>query len=298
MELKIFQVDAFTSKPFGGNPAGVVLDAKGLSENDMQNIANEMNLSETAFIVPKDEHNYKVRFFTPISEVDLCGHATIGSFYTLAFKEIISPLEEGVKKVYQETKAGRLGVEIHYKNGEIRKVMMEQSKPKDLGIVEDIDLLLDCFNIEKKDIGIEEKFVSPEIISTGLPDIMLPLKDKKTLDSLKVDFNKLIHLSSKVEVTGVHAFHLPYMDSDKVYTRNFAPLVGINEEAATGTANGGLVYFLKKGKYIKGKEILSIQGESLKRPSKIYCEVSKDNGFYNIKVGGQARIVLEGFMYL
>ena len=162
--------------------------------------------------------------------------------------------EEGVKRVFQETKAGRLGVEIHYKNGEVEKVMMEQSKPKDLGIVEDIDLLLDCFNIEKKDIGIEEKFVSPEIISTGLPDIMLPLRDKKTLDSLKVDFNKLIRLSSKADVTGVHAFHLPYIDSDIVYTRNFAPLVGINEEAATGTANGGLVYFLKKVDTLKEKK--------------------------------------------
>ncbi|CCQ96943.1 Phenazine biosynthesis protein PhzF family [[Clostridium] ultunense Esp] len=297
MELKIFQVDAFTSKPFGGNPAGVVLDAKGLSEKEMQNIAKEMNLSETAFIIPLDETKFRVRFFTPISEVDLCGHATIGSFYTLAYKNFLPPMYEGIRKVYQETKAGRLGVEIYYNEGKVTKVMMEQSKPKDLGIIEDLDLLLDCFNIKKKDIGIGEKFVDPKIISTGLPDIQLPLKNKKILDNLIVDFEKLTHLSTKINVIGVHAFYLPDKDSNIVYTRNFAPLVGIREEAATGTANGGLAYFLKKEGHINNKEIVAFQGESLKRPSQIHCTIEKDNEIYNIKVGGEARIVLEGIMY-
>lgn len=297
MGLTIYQVDAFASEAFGGNPAGVVPDARGLSEVDMQNIAKEMNLSETAFIIPIDEYNYKVRFFTPISEVDLCGHATIGSFYLLAYKNIIKPINEGIKKVYQETKAGRLGVEIYYDKGKVEKVMMEQSKPKDIGRLEDIDLLLECFNLEKKDIGIEGKFINPKIISTGLLDLFLPLNDKKTLDNLKVDFNKIIELSKKAKVTGIHVFYLSEKNSDKVYTRNFAPLVGINEEAATGTANGGLIYFLKKGEYISGKEIVSIQGEYLKRPSKIYCTIDKEGESYNIKVGGKAKLILEGIMY-
>lgn len=297
MELKIFQVDVFTSKPFGGNPAGVVLDAEGLSEKDMQDIAKEMNLSETAFIIPLDETNYKVRFFTPVDEVDLCGHATIGSFYTIAYKKILPPIADGIRKVYQETKAGRLGVEIYYNRGKVTKVMMEQSKPKDLGIVEDIDLLLDCFNIEKKDIGIEENFIHPKIISTGLPDIQLPIKDKKILDNLVVDFDKLTHLSKRINVIGVHAFHLSDMGSDRVYARNFAPLVGIREEAATGTANGGLAYFLYKEGHINKKEIVAFQGESLKRPSQIHCIIERDNGDYNIKVGGEAKMVLEGVMY-
>lgn len=298
MEVKIFQVDAFTSNLFCGNPAGVVINAKGLSDNQMQNIAKEMNISETAFIIPIDENNYKVRFFTPTHEVDLCGHATIASFYTLALKGIIKPIYRGIKRVFQQTKAGKLGVEIHYDNGKIQKVIMEQSKPEDLGSLEEIDLLLEAFNIKYKDIGIAGKSVRPRIISTGLPDIQLPLKDKNILNNLDVDFKRSKNLSKKTDTTGVHAFYLPEINSDRVFVRNFAPLVGINEEAATGTSNGGLIYLLKKEGLIKGQEILAIQGEALKRPSQIYCSIEEVGSDYRVKVGGKARIVLEGKMYL
>ncbi|MBZ2175688.1 PhzF family phenazine biosynthesis protein [Schnuerera sp. xch1] len=296
MQVNIYQVDAFSSAYFGGNPTGVVPDARGISEEDMQNIAREMNLSETAFIIAIDKNNYKVRFFTPINEVDLCGHATIGAFYTLAYKGYISSAYKGVKKIYQETNAGKLQVEIFFKDGNIEKVMMQQSTPKDLGKVKDIYTLLSCFNINKNDIGIGEQFADPKIISTGLPDILLPINTREKLDNLKVDFNKLADISRKLNVTGVHAFYLPEFDSDQVYTRNFAPLVGINEEAATGTANGALIYYLKDEGYIKRNDIVSIQGESLNRPSKIYCVISKKNEEYNVKVGGQAKIVLEGII--
>jgi len=84
MDIIIYQVDAFTDKPFGGNPAGVVTDARSLTDENMQKIAMEMNLSETAFVISKGDNNYQVRFFTPKCEVDLCGHATIATFYTLA----------------------------------------------------------------------------------------------------------------------------------------------------------------------------------------------------------------------
>lgn len=296
MDVNIYQVDAFSSEPFGGNPAGVVPDASKLSDVDMQNIAKEMNLSETAFITPIDKDNYKVKFFTPISEVDLCGHATIGSFYTLAYKGYITSIYNGVKKVYQETKAGKLGVEIFFNKGKVEKVMMEQAHPKELGIVQNVDLLLDCFNLDREDIGIEDRFIYPKVVSTGLPDILLPVKDKETLDGLEVDFNKLAKVSKELNALGVHVFYLPKINSDRVFTRNFAPLVGIDEEAATGTANGGLIYFLKKEGHIDKKEIISIQGESLGRPSRIYCNIDEDEGKYIVKVGGQARIVLEGIM--
>ena len=85
MEINIFQVDAFSKVPFGGNPAGVVTNAKKLNKEQMQKIANEMNLSETAFIRQMDESYFRIRYFTPLLEVDLCGHATIASIYTLCY---------------------------------------------------------------------------------------------------------------------------------------------------------------------------------------------------------------------
>jgi len=298
MEVKIYQVDAFTSVAFGGNPAGVVLDAKGISQENMHKIAKEMNLSETAFIIPIDQYNYRVRFFTPVDEVNLCGHATIASFYTLAYKGYLPLIDNGTITVYQETKAGKLPVDVYYKDGKVDKIVMEQSTPKDLGEVKDIELLLDCFNISLEDVGIGDKLVVPRIVSTGLPDILLPINKKDRLDNLKVDFHKLSILSKKLNVIGVHAFYLPQLNSDKVYTRNFAPVVGINEEAATGTSNGALLYFLKKEGYIERKEILSFQGESLNRPSVIHCMIDQVEGKYSVKVGGRAKIVLEGVLYL
>ena len=109
MKKVIYQVDAFSDVPFGGNPAGVVPSAEGLNDTQMLSIAKEMNLSETAFIFPlkNNEANYEVRFFTPTQEVDLCGHATIASFFTLASKGIITA-ESNVKILKQKTKAGIL----------------------------------------------------------------------------------------------------------------------------------------------------------------------------------------------
>ena len=296
MEVNIYQVDAFTNKSFGGNPAGVVPDARGLSDIDMQNIAREMNLSETVFIIPIDESNYEVRFFTPVSEVDLCGHGTIGAFYALAYMGYIPSIYNGVKKVYQNTKAGKLAVEIFFKNCNVEKVLMEQARPKEIKEIKNLQPLLEAFNIEEKHIGIGDRFISPRIISTGLPDIILPLKEKSILDNLNIDLEKLSILSKELDVIGVHAFYLPEENSNKVYTRNFAPLVGINEEAATGTSNGSLIYFLKKEGYISNSELMSLQGENLNRTSNIYCKIEKSEDDYIVKVGGQAKIVLEGIM--
>lgn len=296
-KIGIFHVNAFSDKPFGGNPAGVVLDANRLSDEQMQNIAREMNFSETAFVTRIEPDCYNIRFFTPVCEVDLCGHATIASFYTLAKEGYIEKIDTGIKTIYQKTKAGKLSVDIVFNNGEIDKVIMEQSTPKDIGRLEDIYLLCQALGIKIVDIGVLNESIFPEIISTGLPDIILPIKDKKVLDDLTIDMKDLAKLSKELEVVGVHAFYLPEINSEIVYTRNFAPLVGINEEAATGTSNGALIYFLKKNKLIKHNEIVSFQGYAMNRPSKIYCKLEEREEI-KIKVGGKAIIVFKGNILL
>lgn len=293
MEINIFQVDAFSDKAFGGNPAGVVPDARSLTEEQMQKIANEMNVSETAFVIPLYDDLFQVRFFTPICEVDICGHATIATFFTLAKKGYIKGIWNGTKTIYQKTKAGKLAVELIYISGEIDRVFMEQAIPRDLGKILDIDKLVQAMGINKDDIGIVDQTVYPDIISTGLADIILPLKKKETLNNLKIDMGLLAKVSQNYGVTGVHAFYLPEVDSDIVYTRNFAPLVGIDEEAATGTSNGSLIYYLKKNGLIAGNHILSYQGESINRPSKIYCNID-DKGM--VKVGGRAKVMIDGII--
>lgn len=293
MQINIFQVDAFTDKSFKGNPAGVVPNARFLTEEQMQKIANEMNLSETAFVIPINDELFQVRFFTPICEVDLCGHATIATFFLLAKKGYIKGIRDGVKKVYQKTRAGKLEVSLKYINGQIDKVFMQQMIPERLGEILNLDELLNALGIENNDIGIGRRFINPEIISTGLPDIILPINKKEALDNLIVNMELLTKISQENNATGLHVFYLPELNSKVVYTRNFAPLVGINEEAATGTSNGSLIYFLKKNGFIKSNNILAYQGESMDRLSEIYCKID-DNDCVN--VGGKAKTMVDGIM--
>lgn len=296
MEINMFQVDTFTDTAFGGNPAVVIPNAFGLSEFEMQRIANEMNVSETAFVVQVDDNLYRVRYFTPTSEVDLCGHGAIATFHTLALKGYIKPIQNGIKVVNQLTKAGKLPLELHYTEGEVDWIVMEQAPPKSLGYVSNLNNVLSAMNLKIDDIGIGHKYIEPEIISTGLPDIILPLKSKELLDNLEVDFCNLGVYTSEINTIGVHAFYLPDPDSDVVYTRNFAPAVGINEEAATGTSNGALIYYLKKNNLISSNSIISLQGDSLNRPSQIYCYIDEDEEGYKVKVGGKAKIIIDGII--
>lgn len=290
MEIKVYEVNAFAEKIPGGNPAGVVLDSGKLTEKQMQNISREINLSETAFVENIEEDYFKVRFFTPICEVDLCGHATIATFYLLGHKGLIRPNKNNKKIVHQETKAGKLEVELIFKDGKIEEVLMEQGTPEKLGTIENLEKLANIMGIKVEDIGIGEEAVYPEIISTGLKDIILPIKEKKTLDNLKIDMEKLSEYSKELNVGCVHAFYLPKIGSKKVYTRNFAPVLGIDEESATGTSNGALIFFLKDNNFIKENNIISYQGELMGLPSEIYCSIEENHG-YKVKVGGKAVIV-------
>lgn len=296
LELTVYHVDAFTNVPFGGNPAGVVLDSKKLTTETMQLIANEMNLSETAFVKNKGDDRYYVRYFTPICEVGLCGHATIASFYTLAKQGYIKSIESGIKTVSLITNEFELDIDIEYKDRKPVNVTMEQSTPKSYGTLDSLDDILSVSNLKVEDIGFLNEGLGPEIMSTGLKDIILPLKTKEALDNLEFHMCELKDISKKLDVVGIHAFYLPEKDASQVFVRNFAPLVGIDEEAATGTANGALLHYLKTHGLVSGNRIVANQGEKMNRPSKIYCEIEDINGKRKIKVGGSANITIEGIL--
>lgn len=291
MDIKVYEVNAFTDKLPGGNPAGVVLDSGKLSEEQMQNISREINLSETAFVERIKEDYFKVRFFTPVCEVELCGHATIATFYLLGEKGYIKADKKDRRIVYQETEAGKLEVELIFKHGKINRILMEQSTPESFGSIKDLERLADIMGMKVEDIGIRGKRVSPEIISTGLKDIILPINRKGVLEDLSVNMEELTLFSRESDVTGVHAFYLPETTDNHVSTRNFAPAVGIDEESATGTSNGALIFFLKDKGFLKGEDLIAYQGENMGMPSEIYCNIVKNNGEYSVKVGGKAVIV-------
>ena len=301
MKKVIYQVDAFSDVPFGGNPAGVVPNAIGLNYNDMLNIAREMNLSETAFIFPmKDEEaDYKVRFFTPTQEVDLCGHATIGSFFSLASKGIITGTDN-VKIVKQKTKAGILQVELYFKDNKIDSVMMTQTKPKFVFDVANTYELAEIMGINTCDIGIDGYRLIPQAVSTGLTDIMLPVKSLSALKSLNPNYTRLTEYSNNLNIIGVHAFTLETEEeSSTLSCRNFGPAAGINEESATGTSNGALGAYLVKNDVLKFEDNITIiceQGYYMNRPSKIIVRLEGSKENLTVKVGGKAVIVMEGLI--
>lgn len=286
MKRTIYRVDAFTSQPYSGNPAGVMPNADGLSDYQMQDIAKEMNLSETAFVfLGGVYYDFEVRFFTPTEEVDLCGHATIATFSLLKSLNII---KADVKKITQKTKAGLLEVSFLENN----LVIMQQSDPVNIKTEVASKELSEIMGIDLNDIGFEDFMKSPEIWSTGLKDILLPLKSLLILKDMKPSMEKLSDYSKKLGVIGVHAFAVDI--NKQIWCRNFAPAFGIEEESATGTSNGALGACLyTKGYQRDGELNLKInQGDWMESPSRIFVKVNGKNN-PKVWVGGEAIKVFE-----
>jgi len=233
-KLKAHIVDVFTHKPFAGNPAGVVMDASGLSEIQMQQIAREINLSETAFVVEKDlpDADFHIRFFTPLTEVDLCGHATIGTFFLLAEEGVISRDLPEIR-VCQKTKAGILPLRILYRNdGSVNRVMMSQAPPKFREAPIEREELAEILRVSPDNFSDSYPL---ELAFTGLWHLMVFVNSREALDSLRPDYATLSEMNKNIGVVTTHLFTLDTVDpSSTVYCRDFAPAVGVNEDPVTG----------------------------------------------------------------
>ena len=289
--MKFYIVDAFTQEKFGGNPAGVVILPEGAdfpSDELMVKTAAELRYSETAFIKKLENGEFNIRYFTPAAEVDLCGHATIASFKALLYAGII----EDNATYINHTLSGDL--EIVVSNG---FVLMDMAKPVRIGSIVNDQALEELYTImgldyaDQKARGLE---MNPQMISTGLPDIMMPVVNLADLEAIAPNFPALSDLSKRYEVVGVHAFTLDGDDAT-CHVRNFAPLYDIDEEAATGTSNGALTYYGYLNGFVKdGDDCKFIQGEKMQRPSQILSNIKDEK----IKVGGDAVILAEGEIHI
>lgn len=272
-------MSSFAKNQMGGNPAGVVLNADKLSEEQMKTLATEIGYSETAFVMKSDKADFRVRFFTPVDEVDLCGHATVATFNLLRDLGIIN-----VGSYTQETKAGVLKVEV-YKNN----IFMEQNKPLFNEIIQK-DLIQECFLSEFGNYMAE---LPIQIVSTGIRDILLPIRSLDILLNLKPNFVKIIEVSKRYNVVGIHAFSLDTYHNSSAHCRNFAPLFGIEEESATGTSNGALACYLNYyNKEIFNCSFIFEQGYSMGKPSEVYVKLNCNyKAIEEVYVGGSAFII-------
>ena len=282
--MRIYICDAFSSEIFKGNQAGVViLDDKEAYPDEilMKNIAAELKHSETAFVKKIDDKKFKIRYFTPTEEVELCGHATISVFSVLRKLSIVA-----IDKYIAETLAGDLEIVV-----DKDFIWMDMATPK-IEYVFNLDEIKEIYSAFNLDTSQAPKDLMPKIVNTGLSDIIIPIENKETLDSFVMNKEKVIEISKKYKVVGAHLFTIDKNKKVTAFCRNIAPLVGIDEECATGTSNGALTHYLKDYNIISIKDINTfIQGETMGRVSTILSRHKEDG--MTIQVGGNAVISFE-----
>lgn len=289
----LYQVDAFTEQKFQGNPAGVVLNADGLTEPQMQAIAKELNNSETAFVFSSDspEYDVQVRFFTPAREVPMCGHATVATHFVRALEQNLP-----AGRILQKIGAGILPVDLLREKDSLR-IAMTQGKFQ----------LGEPFSQEQRQTLCDALRLPPEQLrqgwpvqsaSTGFGKIMVPIRDEAVLDSLNPDWDALCCLSETTGFNGFFVFAPAAQPAEHLFCgRMFAPISGVREDPVTGNANGPLGGYLVHHGFLKPQEnrwthFSVLQGRAMGRAGTITVEVRSKNGNpEEIRVSGGAVIV-------
>lgn len=288
-EVRVITVDSFTQCRFGGNPAAVIPEASAIPQMYYPQIANEINLAQTAFVDEIEKDMYYIEFYTPNREINFSGHATIAAFYVLGRMGFIRPIENGKKIVHAKLKNGQiLDVEIEYDNYEAGLVSILSPE------ITISDKFSDIINKEsiRKVLKIKESDISEVIIGEAFQgDIFVSLKNKEVLDSLRVDPWALRALNEKTGTQGLFAM-TEEIEKPKLHTyaRYFSPLFGIMEEAATGSSAVVAGKILLDRKNIENIEIY--QGQMMKRPARIDVEYRDGN----IWMSGHSRLVMDGIM--
>ena len=273
--LQFYQADVFTNLPFGGNPVAVFPDAAGLTDLELQQIAREMNLSETVFVLPPTDPAavVKIRIFTPTQEIPFAGHPVIGTFFVLGTLKRLT-LKEPVTRLLQECTLGLFPVEVHSRNGTIERVVMSQPAPQFLDAVGEPE---DLFSIARA-LGITKALITEthfpvQVVSTGLPVMIVPVRTLTAVRQIIPDVSMVAELCQRFGANGIMVFTtMTVEDTSTVHTRMFAPLIGIVEDPATGSASGALgAYLVQYGvvDIAPVTEIVAEQGYEIDRPSRI-----------------------------
>lgn len=281
-------VDAFTTDPLSGNPAGLIPDADGLADEAMAAIARELNASETAFVLDADgdDASRRLRYFTPTGEIDRCGHATVAAGSWLADA---GELADGTHAF--ETNAGSIDVELD--DGVVR-----MATDNAVSSVSEVDLGYDrvasaigADPATLSDIGADLPLATA---AAGLEYLVVPVNFLAALSGLAPDFRAIAELSDELDVTGLYAFTFDALEADStLHGRLFAPAVGIDEDPVTGTASGAVGAYLREVEAFDGElpgEMVLEQGHFIDRPGRVRVRARTDP----VSIGGRAVTALEG----
>ncbi len=292
--LSVKHIDAFTTKAFAGNPAAVVLSADDLTDDQMQSIAREMNLSETAFILPASSRqaDVRIRWFTPTNEVDLCGHATIAGFHAMAEENLYGMKKNGSFPFRLQTASGILPVTVVKENGSAT-VKFTLPMPQ---FVKSYSLKTEFFAA----LRIEENDVDRRLPCVTSTYAYLPVRRLSVLYDMRPDFVLMKNILNHKKLGGVCVFSTETVErSSTFHSRFFAPNQGIDEDPVTGSANGPLgIYMVEHGLVGKSDgliEMIGEQGDVIGRPGRVKIEVQVDHGKpKSVTIVGCAITIVEG----
>jgi PhzF family phenazine biosynthesis protein len=292
-KLQVHQIDAFTRQPFTGNPAGVVLNADGLTDAEMLAIARELNNADTAFIMARDgeDHDMRARFFTPRMEAGFVGHASVAAHF------VLSRRQGGAERVRQKSKAGIVEIEVRG-SGEERQIAIRQKKPpmgRELNGREHL-AVLDALALATDEV---DSRYPMRVVGAGSTRLIMGVKSPEQLKHLKPDPARLTTLSAQLGAAGYFVF-TPSLHPDEYLTesRMFCPALGIPEDPVSGNAHGLLGVYLAEHGLIKLDQprvaFRGIQGHYLHRPGRVDVELEvRDGAIEAVWIIGQAISIFE-----
>ncbi len=289
MKRRIYQLDVFTNRPYEGNPLAVVTDGDGLSQSRMQAIAREMNLPETVFVQKPTASRAlaRLRIFTTQEELPLAGHPVIGTWFLLAELGVV-PAQEGAIHVWQQTGAGVLPVEVEFRSGRPVRVTMTQKPAQFRAVRISRAALGKALDLRAADF---EPALPLEEVSTGIFNLMVPLRSRAALGRIRLDLRELTKAMGK---SGTVAYCFALTGRGRVQSRGMLPWA-IGEDPATGSAGGSLgAYLVHHGRLAAGQPLDILQGAEMGRPSRIRVVIQEVNRKLVPRVSGSAVRILEG----
>ena len=291
---QFMQVDAFTDRPLGGNPCAILFDTDDMTAETMLMIAKEMNLSETSFVRESDNADFAVRFFTPAEEIPMAGHPTIATVFALIESGRFGFFQPFIE-ITLELGIGLIKVEVYGEEGRDYLIVMHQKKPEFLDTYPAKEVL-PVFGLTP---GALLKGMTIQTVSTGTPQLMIPLKDLDALHSAQINIELYKSLRQKGDFFSPHLFVLEGIEKGHTFARHFGVPPDIMEDPFTGSATGGMAAYLWHYGLIDEPKFIAEQGHWMKRPGIAQVEViGEQQDIKAVKVGGNAVPILTGELRL
>lgn len=288
------QVDAFTTHPLGGNPCAIVFDCANIPDATMQAIAKEMNLSETSFVWRMDDGRFRARYFTPAEEIPLAGHPTIATIFSLVETGRVT-IDGDYLKMPLVLRDGPIDVEIFTKGGKVQRVVMSQRKPQFLRMYAPEDVL-PIFGLDTGDL-LPGAVI--QTVSTGTPQLFVPVCGLDALRKIKLDVDAYIALRARSDFFSAHVFCLHGVELGDTFARHFVTPPDLVEDPYTGSATGGMGAYLWHYGLIEQPTFTAEQGHWMGRPGEGVVEVvGPADAIETVKVGGAAATILRGELIL